>query len=157
MIRLGLALVVAAAGALIVRRMWTMVRVRGTSMEPALHDGDLLLARRQGRRAPRVGDIVIVRRPAVVPAPPGATTVHSGPVITLPPGERWLIKRVAAVAGDPLPDGVPSTMPGPVPAGTIVVFGDRAGLDSRLFGPLALETVYATVVRPSAIRAPRAG
>lgn len=157
----ALAATVLAAAVLAARCRWTVVRVRGGSMEPALHDGDVLLARRHGHRprsgavaparrhghVPRHGDVVVLRRPPGAAVPPGAVTVHSGPVAPAAPGERWLIKRVVAVPGDPLPDGVADTTPGPVPPGTVVVFGDRPGLDSRLFGPVPIDTVHATVVR----------
>lgn len=40
------------------------VRVSGASMEPTLADGDRLLCRDVGgRRPPRVGDVVVARRP----------------------------------------------------------------------------------------------
>ncbi|MFF5227961.1 S26 family signal peptidase [Dactylosporangium sp. NPDC000521] len=126
-------------------RRWLVVTVRGGSMEPALRDGDLVLARRRTRRDPRRGDIVVLRRPDATAPPPGAEVVHSGPRAAAP--SQWLVKRVAAVAGDPIPPDVPSAAPGPVPAGMIVVLGDRPGLDSRLFGPTPLTTVHATVVR----------
>jgi signal peptidase I len=137
----------AGAGLVAVRRRWTVVRVRGSSMEPALHDGDVLLARRRAGRLPRRGDIVVLRRPAIVPVPNGAVTVHGGPRAASGAGERWLIKRVVAVPGDPIPPDVPSSLRGPVPAGMVVVLGDRPGLDSRLFGPAPVDTVHATVVR----------
>ncbi|MFL6070980.1 MAG: S24/S26 family peptidase [Actinomycetes bacterium] len=38
-----------------------LVRVRGASMEPTLHDGDLLLVRAQ--QAPDMGSLVVVRLP----------------------------------------------------------------------------------------------
>ena len=129
------------------RRRWTVVRVRGGSMEPALHDGDLLLARRRRGYRPRRGDVVVLRRPPGAAVPPGAAAVHGGPVGPAPAGERWLIKRVTAVPGDPVPPGVPFPGPGRVPAGMVVVLGDRPGLDSRLFGPAPVGTIHATVVR----------
>ncbi len=141
MIWLGAGAGAVVALAVLLRRRWTVVRVRGGSMEPALHDGDVLLARRHGR-AVRRGDIVVLRRPAGAAVPPGAAAVHGGPVAA-PAGEGWLVKRVVAVPGDPGPPGVP----GVVPAGAVVVFGDRPGLDSRLFGPVPIATIHATVVR----------
>ncbi|MGI5176273.1 S26 family signal peptidase [Dactylosporangium sp. CA-152071] len=130
---------------LFLRPWWLVVRVHGDSMEPALHDGDLVLARRRAGRTPRRGDIVVLRRPAAAAPPPGAEVVHGGPTPATP--SPWLVKRVAAVPGDPLPPDVPAAAPGPVPAGMVVVLGDRPGLDSRLFGPAPLATVHATVVR----------
>lgn len=40
---------------------WTLVRVRGESMEPTLHEGDVVLARRVA--VPTPGRIVLVRLP----------------------------------------------------------------------------------------------
>ncbi|WSG38334.1 S26 family signal peptidase [Dactylosporangium sp. NBC_01737] len=112
-------------------------------MEPALHDGDLVLARRLGGDLPHRGDIVVLRRPRAVAPPPGSVVVHSAaPAVA---GSPWLVKRVAAVPGDPAPPGVPC--PDPVPAGMVVVLGDTPGLDSTLFGPVPAETLHATVVR----------
>lgn len=65
-----------------VGRRWTdVVAVRGSSMAPALHPGDLLLVERWTftRRTPRVGEVVL----ATDPREPS----------------RELIKRVAAVRG----------------------------------------------------------
>jgi signal peptidase I len=129
----------------LVRLRWTVVRVHGGSMEPALHDGDVLLARRRSGGVPRRGDVVVLRRPPVSAPPPGAAIVHGGPVAAAPTG--WLIKRVVAVPGDPAPPGVPSLGAGVVPAGTVVVLGDSPGLDSTLFGPVPVATIHATVVR----------
>ncbi len=147
MMWLTVSAVLCAAAAFLVRRRWTVVRVRGGSMEPALHDGAVLLARRWTGRPPCRGDIVVLRRPPVVAVPPGATLVHRAPGVPPCPGEGWLIKRVVAVPGDPVPPGVPNTEPGPVPQGTVIVYGDRPGLDSRLFGPAPIGTIHATVVR----------
>jgi signal peptidase I len=88
--------------------------VRDDSMRPALEPGDRLLVdpRAYERAEPRRGDVVV----AVDPERPGAT----------------LVKRVGALAGDPLPDG--ST----VPAGMVYLVGDRTEVsrDSRAFGPV---------------------
>ena len=134
---------VRALAALCPWRRWTVVRVHGGSMEPTLHDGDVLLARRLCGDAPHRGDIVVLRRPRSVAPPPGSVVVHSG--ASAVSGSPWLIKRVAAVPGDPAPPGVPC--PDPVPSGMVVVLGDRPGLDSRLFGPTPIAAIHATVVR----------
>ena len=131
--------------AVLLRRWYLVVRVRGGSMEPSLRDGDLVLARRRGGRAPRRGDIVVLRRPPAASPPPGTVLVHSGPAAAAP--SRWLVKRVAAVPGDPVPAGVPAAVAGPVPEDMVVVLGDRPGLDSRLFGPTPIAAIHATVVR----------
>ena len=42
---------------------WRTVRVAGGSMEPALHDGDLLLCRHVAPGAVQAGDVVVAVRP----------------------------------------------------------------------------------------------
>jgi len=82
------------------------VAVAGSSMEPALRDGDWLLALPL-RRSPRVGEVVLARDPR---AP-----------------ERLLLKRVAAVGdgrctllGDRPEASTDSRQFGPVPLGDVV-------------------------------------
>lgn len=139
---------VVASLAVVVRRMWTVVRVSGTSMEPALRDGERLLARRRRAGHPLTrGDVVVLHRPAgPIAVPAGAHAVAGG----TPTRERGglLIKRVAALPGDPLPDGVSGDTT--VPAGTVVVLSDNDGLDSRLFGPVPRESVVAVVAQRGA-------
>ncbi|MFI5914342.1 S26 family signal peptidase [Dactylosporangium sp. NPDC051541] len=108
---------------------WRLVRVRGGSMEPALHDGDLLLVRRYRGQPLRVGDIVVLHRPTgPVRLPPGVT-VEAGPVP--PPRTGRLVKRIAAFEGDD----------------AMVVLGDSPGYDSRLFGPVPASTTIGVVTR----------
>jgi len=95
---------------------WIRVTVRGNSMSPTLHDGQRLLARRL-RRSPRRREVIVFR----VPDP------------ELP----HRIKRVAAVAGDPVPDWLAPAMPDvpQVPPGFVAVEGDNArSQDSRQLG-----------------------
>jgi signal peptidase I len=122
---------------------WALIRVRGRSMEPALRDGAVVLARRSGR-APSRGDVVVLRRPAGAPVPPGAEP--RPPDAPAAPAAPWIVKRVAAVAGDAMPAGVPGGT-ATVPPGFVVVLGDREGFDSRLFGPVPAASVRATVIR----------
>ena len=139
----------AAAIGLLLRRRYLVVAVRGDSMLPALHDGDVLLARRRRPRDIRVGDVAVASWPAIVAA-------EESP--------RWMVKRVAAVAGDPVPDcvrhaaeAVPAEVavavagaaaaPEVVPSGFFIVLGDNGGYDSRVFGLLPGELVLAVVVR----------
>jgi signal peptidase I len=72
--------------------------VAGNSMEPTLHNGDLLLVCRFCQ--PKVGDIVIVRN--ALPIQPISERLWAD--FNVPP-ERFgiYIKRVAAVAGQPVP------------------------------------------------------
>jgi signal peptidase I len=72
---------IAAALGFVASRWADVVGVRGSSMEPTLKPGDLLLVERWTftRRAPRAGDVVLARDPRN--------------------GGRELIKRVAGVGG----------------------------------------------------------
>jgi signal peptidase I len=125
------------------RRRWLIVTVTGVSMEPTLNDGDKVLVRRV--RAARVGrgQLVVLEGNA-----------GSGPVPGL--GHGRLIKRVAALPGDPVPDEVAvvldaaATPPdGRVPAGSLVVLGDNsaASVDSRVLGFFGTDRVIGVVVR----------
>lgn len=96
--------------------LWTRVTVRGNSMSPTLHDGQRLLARRLLRK-PRRHEVIVFR----VPDP------------ELP----HRIKRVAAVAGDPIPSWLAPTLPDVphVPTGFVAVVGDNPrSQDSRQLG-----------------------
>jgi signal peptidase I len=112
------------------RRRLTVVVVRGESMSPAFHSGDrVLVARTAGWSA---GDVVVFR-------------YASGP-------DEKLIKRVAAVAGDPVPSDVLAAVreePGTrVPDGFLVVIGDAVqSTDSRSFGYLSADAVIGVVAR----------
>jgi signal peptidase I len=132
-----LGLSAAAAAALVrLRRRWVVVRVAGTSMRPAFEPGDVVLARARPPGAVRVGDVVVFRWPQQDPVPGYRPAGDDG----------WLVKRVAAVPGDPVPDGVPAA-PRVTPAGSLVVLGDDGGHDSRVFGLLPAARVRAVVAR----------
>ena len=118
-------------------------------MEPVLSSGDRVLVRRAGLSELRPGLVVVVEMPRPdtdeSQLPPGR-----------PPGNReWLIKRVAALPGDPLPAGVPSPSPDPdhrglVPPGMFVVLGDNAmwSYDSRMIGCIPAERLLGVMIRP---------
>jgi signal peptidase I len=112
----------AAAGAIalaliLIRGRLMLIVVRGHSMAPALIDGQRLLVRR--RASYRAGDVIMFGVPAGLMADVG-----------------WLVKRVAAVAGDPVPaDFARHLGEGLVPAGQLLVRSDSPdGLDSRQLG-----------------------
>ncbi|GGL37686.1 S26 family signal peptidase [Planomonospora parontospora] len=157
-----LAVTAAAAAVLVwVRRNLLAVRVRGGSMRPSYREGDRVLVRRVTAGRLRAGDVVVADAFAfsgvlfgapsgrhAAPAP-GADAVRgqaSGP------GTRtdWMIKRVAAVPGDPRPVSVPARAgETAVPDGCLVLLGDNAdrSLDSRHFGYAPAEGVVGRVVR----------
>ncbi|TDD74797.1 S26 family signal peptidase [Actinomadura darangshiensis] len=121
------------------RRRFVVISVKGQSMRPALHAGDRVLVRRRPLRHVRAGDIVVVERGAR-----GSRGLS---------GRDWVIKRAAAVPGDPVPASVATPMsapPGtPVPDGRLLVLGDNTtgSVDSRHYGYLPGAGVLGVVVR----------
>lgn len=107
-----------------------VIRVDGASMAPTFRSGDTVLTiRRTLRPTVRRGDVVVCRRPESLPGP-----------------DDFLIKRVVAVAGDPLPDD-PSHSGRTVSAGRVYVRGDgERSLDSRVFGTIPVDHVVGHVV-----------
>jgi signal peptidase I len=103
---LGLAALVVAGS--FVRHHFLLVRVAGASMEPTLHNGDRVLVHRIRPDRLRPGQVVVLA---------------SAP---------WIVKRVAAVPGDP----VPSHPDHRVPPGSLFLLGDNhaRSLDSRKLG-----------------------
>ncbi|PWK48420.1 S26 family signal peptidase [Actinoplanes xinjiangensis] len=114
------------------RRRWLLVTVEGVSMEPTYRPGDRLLARRVALAGVRRGAVVVVA------APPGAAP-------TDPP---FMVKRAAALPGDPVPAGIP-VPDAAVPPGRLVVLGDNAdrSADSRTMGYLLAADVVGVIIR----------
>jgi signal peptidase I len=112
------------------RWRYAVVTVHGQSMEPELADGDRLLTRRCGLRRLRPGQLVIFREPGLPGRRRPAWLTGAG-------RDRWVVKRVAAVPGDPVPPAVRPAVAGTgvVPARMVVVLGDAArSQDSRQWG-----------------------
>jgi signal peptidase I len=137
----------AAVGARALRRRFAVVTVRGRSMQPTLNAGDRLLIRRAGADRLRTGQIVVIERPGGDGAPAGR------PRNWPPGGHDWLIKRLAALPGEPTPTlmltaAAPGTEP-VVPVGKLVVLGDNltGSLDSRRLGYIAAERVLGVMIR----------
>ncbi|WP_327048278.1 S26 family signal peptidase [Microbispora sp. NBC_01189] len=135
----------AVAGVVAARRRFVVVRVAGTSMVPTYQPGDRVLIRRGGRAVLRRGQVVVFRR--LQQAGAGSSGRTPGPR-----GTEWLIKRVAAMPGDRVPDQVAAGVhaaPGDVvPAGRLWVLGDGPiSSDSRHWGYLPVSEVLGVVIR----------
>jgi signal peptidase I len=137
-----LALVLAA-----LRRGFVMVVVSGASMLPTFRPGDRVLVRRTGHRGIEVGGVVVLRSPA---SEPGQWVPAERPVTVGPLVGSWVIKRVAALPGDPVPGLMRSATAGVpvVPSGQLLVTADSAGgTDSRRWGFIPVNRVLGPVVR----------
>ncbi|SED36013.1 Signal peptidase, peptidase S26 [Streptomyces sp. 2224.1] len=143
----------ALAAARLLGRRVVRVTVRGRSMEPGYHDGDQVLVERGATPSP--GHVVVIERQAPEGQwrqPPLRPADGPGEV----QGRHWIIKRVAAVPGDPVPRAaVPALATVPerhVPAGRLVLLGDnpQASLDSRQYGYFPAARVLG-IVRASAV------
>lgn len=142
---------VAALAALSVRRRFAVVTVSGESMLPAFVSGDRVLVRRVRLAELRRGQVVVVRWPNGDDSRKEGVPVHAV-------SAAWLIKRVAALPGDPAPSGhLPvslSTGPLWVPDGKLVVLGDNteASHDSRQLGYFSGDELLGIVVRRMNLR-----
>jgi signal peptidase I len=129
----ALATVGAATGLPRLRHTFTVVTVNGESMSPTYLPGDRVLVRRV-RLVRREQCVVFAEEPAG-------------------PGPSWVLKRVVAVPGDPVPrDGMPALRAVPdtvVPAGHLVVLGDNPAhsYDSRHHGYVMVERLLGVVSR----------
>ncbi|MEU7854286.1 S26 family signal peptidase [Nonomuraea sp. NPDC049141] len=140
----AIAVLVTVAGVLAVvrlRRRYMVVTVRGESMLPTYRPGERLVLRRTPPRSLRTGQVVVLTEPG-----------HTQPDAPMS-GPHLIIKRVAALPGDPIPrDTVPAlrTAPGTrVPAGHLIVLGDNAdhSHDSRHSGYLTTDRLLGVVLR----------
>jgi signal peptidase I len=130
------------AALLLMRGSFVVVQVTGTSMCPALMPGDRVLVRRGARHELRAGLIVVFGQPR------DECTVWD--TDTPAARNRWMIKRVAAVHGDMVPDAARAAVghAAVVPPGMLVVLGDNVGsADSRTWGFLPAADVLGVAVR----------
>ncbi len=127
------------------RREFVLVTVVGDSMLPTYRSGEKVLIRRSRRDRPASGDVVVVERPTQVDG------WERKPLTRSVRDRGWYLKRVTAVAGEPVPSMVQAAEPGHtvVPAGSLAVMGDNPrSLDSRHLGFFPADRVLGVVVRP---------
>jgi signal peptidase I len=154
------ALVLAGWAATAVRRRFVVVTVRGDSMLPTFVDGQRVLVRRCAVAAVAPGDVGVFADPRDadrdrLEAERERLVAAGVPALPPPPwlGSEWLVKRAAAVPGDPVPRAVVPALAGldhdVVPAGAIVVLGDNAARsdDSRRYGYVPANRLVGTVLR----------
>ncbi|RYZ40023.1 MAG: S26 family signal peptidase [Myxococcaceae bacterium] len=134
-------LVVGALFASWARSRWIVVAVQGNSMSPTLRDGQRIVVRRLDRPDGYArSDVVVFLMPAAQRATLGEEALP------------YLVKRVAAVAGDPVPDWAWEALGADgqtrVPLGKVVVSGDNViSQDSRQLGYIDERSIIA-IVRP---------
>jgi signal peptidase I len=143
----GLAILIGAATLVfVVRRCLFVVTVEGSSMQPGLREGDRVVARRVKITNVRSGDVVVIRRPDESMA----SNLSQGSRSVM---HSLLIKRVAAVPGDPVPRySVPALASRPedrVPFGYFVALGDnhRRSFDSKQIGYFSGDLLVGVVIR----------
>ncbi|SPT51749.1 S26 family signal peptidase [Actinomadura madurae] len=150
---LAAAAALAGTAALIawLRRRYVVIDVDGQSMRPTLDAGDRVLVRRRSLRHVRAGDIVVVEntaRQGTDRRPSAAAHGRRGAS-----GHAWVIKRAAAVPGDPVPASLAARVSAPagtpVPDGRMLILGDNttASFDSRHYGYLPGTGVLGVVIR----------
>jgi signal peptidase I len=142
----GTKLIQSRPSVVLLRRRVFIVTVQGASMEPSLRHGERVLARRARIADVHRGDVIVLQRPDdmlgwdQLPAKQG----RAGSL---------LIKRVAAVPGDPPPrDAAPALAGHPadqVPPGHLVAFGDnyRHSLDSKQIGYFPADRLVGVMLR----------
>ncbi|WP_182904708.1 S26 family signal peptidase [Microbispora sp. H13382] len=141
------------AGLVWARRRLLMVSVSGDSMRPTYRSGDRVLVRRVPAGRVRREDVVVADVSGVLAKRAAAL----GPSrVAVAPRTGYVVKRVAALPGDPVPARVPRTAgETAVPRGAFVLLGDNAGhsTDSRHFGYVPATGLVGKVVRVLPARA----
>lgn len=131
---------------LALRQRFVIVTVNGDSMMPTLAPGDRVLVRRASISQLHRGQIVVAEMP-------GADGDWSMPLRGPVGRHEWMIKRVAALPGDPTPGSCPpktARLFGQlVPDGQLILLGDNttSSYDSRHIGYLPGERLLGVVVR----------
>jgi signal peptidase I len=139
----GAGAVVAVAAAIgLARWLYAVVTVYGSSLEPEHCHGDRLLARRCGVRRIRRGQLVVFAEPGLGRRHPARWTGAGRNV--------WVIKRVAATAGDTVPDALRPAVGDVsiVPRQAIVVLGNSPdSRDSRHWGFIKASQILGVAAR----------
>jgi len=136
-------LTAAAGWVAALRRRYVVVTVCGLSMTPAFHPGDRVLVRRGHGDRLTAGALVVL-------PPPAARFDYPRQAAGVRDPDRWLMKRLAAIPDDAVPEAVRAAVPAVsvVPAGMAVVLSDNpAGTDSREWGFVPLTEIAGAVVR----------
>ncbi|WP_246090143.1 S26 family signal peptidase [Nonomuraea deserti] len=123
------------------RRTYSIIRVDGDSMAPALLDGDRILARRVPPSRLRRDQIAVVA---------DRSSRDAG----------FVIKRIAALPGDRVPEIAKDVIADErVPEGRLVLLGDNAStsFDSRALGFFPISDVHAVTVRKVTALTPEEG
>jgi signal peptidase I len=151
---------VLAACFIALRRRYLVIHVFGLSMFPSLRPGDRVLVRRAALGRLRAGMVVVLSSwPGTMS--PGRAGGGAGGRADGRAGGRargrsaeagvWLIKRLAAGPGDPVPEVARAACGGTrtVPRGMAVVLSDsKTGGDSRTWGFASARQIVGYVVSP---------
>ena len=131
------------------RRRFVVVTVLGESMAPTFAHGDRVLVRRVRLARARPGAVVVAAWGRPVPGGPFPLTIEE-PVPGEPPTiDPWIVKRLVAGPGDPVPDVIRVKVPDrEVPPGRFLMLGDNvaASADSRQIGYAHAEYLLGVVV-----------
>lgn len=132
------------------------VEVKGISMEPTFHNGDLLVVWKTVPRASlRPGDVIVfksadgdelIKRIAAIQTGPNP---HFPPWLTFSDGRREAVAALFSVYNSPyFADRMMGRVPLPAPDRTIYVLGDNLmrSNDSRDFGPISPRQLLGKVV-----------
>lgn len=147
---IGVATILPTAAGWWLRRRYLTVTVDGESMLPTYRPGERLLVRRIAPESVRSGQVVVLSgfahaRPAPRRRPDLRPQAAHHP--------RWIVKRIAAIPGDPIPRDTVAALRGApgthVPAGHVVVLGDNLphSFDSRQAGYVTADRLLGVVER----------
>ncbi|MYS85311.1 S26 family signal peptidase [Embleya scabrispora] len=130
-------LLVLGTALLSARERLVAVTVRGYSMSPTLMPGDRVLMLR-GRRRAATGRLAVV----VAPHPEYGWNPPAGAT-----PDSWYVKRIAAVAGEPVPDWAGRCPGTHVPPDMLVLLGERPGsMDSKQWGYCPEDKLVGTIL-----------